>query len=86
LKGVWLAEQVLQHLALLFWRGQEIPRTVFEIAVSDGPLSPDEKRCLLKPGAGTVAPATGQSATNTSRAARPRLIRDRLGRLKEMLP
>jgi hypothetical protein len=29
------------------WRGKEIPRTVFEIAVSDGPLSPEEKRCLV---------------------------------------
>jgi hypothetical protein len=29
------------------WRGQEIPRTVFEIAVSDGPLSAAEKRYLL---------------------------------------
>jgi hypothetical protein len=29
------------------WRGKEIPRTVFEIAVSDGPLTPDERRCLL---------------------------------------
>ena len=29
------------------WQGKEIPRTVFEIAVSDGPLSPEEKRCLV---------------------------------------
>jgi hypothetical protein len=29
------------------WRGKEIPRTVFEIAVSDGPLTKDEERCLL---------------------------------------
>ncbi|HVS40577.1 MAG TPA: hypothetical protein VMS17_33790 [Gemmataceae bacterium] len=29
------------------WKGKEIPKTVFEIAVSDGPLSPEEKRCLL---------------------------------------
>jgi hypothetical protein len=29
------------------WRGQEIPRTVFEIAVSEGPLTPDEARFLL---------------------------------------
>jgi hypothetical protein len=29
------------------WRGQEIPRTVYEIAVTDGPLSPEEKRCLV---------------------------------------
>jgi hypothetical protein len=29
------------------WRGQEIPRTVFEIGVSSGPLSPEEKRCLV---------------------------------------
>jgi hypothetical protein len=29
------------------WRGKEIPRTVIEIAVSDGPLSPEEKRCLV---------------------------------------
>jgi hypothetical protein len=29
------------------WRGKEIPRTVFEIAVSDGPLSPEEARCLV---------------------------------------
>src|SRR5262249_32288663 len=28
------------------WRGKEIPKTVFEIAVSDGPLTPEEKRCL----------------------------------------
>jgi hypothetical protein len=29
------------------WNGKEIRRTVFEIAVSDGPLSPEEKRCLV---------------------------------------
>jgi hypothetical protein len=29
------------------WRGKEIPRTVFEIAVTDDPLSPQEKRCLV---------------------------------------
>src|SRR6266571_5007969 len=29
------------------WRGKEISKTVFEIAVSDGPLGPEEKRCLL---------------------------------------
>jgi hypothetical protein len=29
------------------WRGKEIPRTVFEIAVSEGPLSPEEKRSIL---------------------------------------
>jgi hypothetical protein len=29
------------------WRGKEIPRTVFEIAVADGPLTPEEERCLL---------------------------------------
>ncbi len=29
------------------WRGKEIPKTVFEIAVSDGPLSKEEKRCLV---------------------------------------
>jgi hypothetical protein len=29
------------------WRGKEIPRTVFEIAVSEGPLGPEEKRCLV---------------------------------------
>jgi hypothetical protein len=29
------------------WRGKEIPRCVFEIAVSEGPLSPEEKRCLV---------------------------------------
>jgi hypothetical protein len=29
------------------WRGKEIKRTVFEIAVSDGPLSPEETRSLL---------------------------------------
>jgi hypothetical protein len=29
------------------WQGKEIPRTVFEIAVSDGPLSPEEKRSLV---------------------------------------
>jgi hypothetical protein len=29
------------------WRGKEIPRTVFEIAVTNDPLTPDEKRCLL---------------------------------------
>jgi hypothetical protein len=31
------------------WRGQEIRRTAFEIAVTEGPLSPDERRCLLAP-------------------------------------
>jgi len=30
------------------WRGKEIRKTVFEIAVSDGPLSPEEKRLLLR--------------------------------------
>jgi hypothetical protein len=30
------------------WRGQEIPRTVFEIAVTGDPLDADEQRCLLK--------------------------------------
>jgi hypothetical protein len=29
------------------WRGKEIPRTTFEIAVSAGPLSPAEKRDLV---------------------------------------
>jgi hypothetical protein len=29
------------------WRGKEIPKTVFEIAVSDGPLSPEEKKSLV---------------------------------------
>jgi hypothetical protein len=29
------------------WRGQEVPRTVFEVAVSDGPLTDDERRSLL---------------------------------------
>jgi hypothetical protein len=29
------------------WRGKEIRRTVFEIAVSEGPLSPAEKRDLV---------------------------------------
>jgi hypothetical protein len=29
------------------WRGKEIRRTVFEIAVSDGPLSPKEKLSLV---------------------------------------
>jgi serine/threonine protein kinase len=29
------------------WRGQEIPRTVFEIAVTAEPLSDEEQRCLL---------------------------------------
>jgi hypothetical protein len=29
------------------WRGEEIPRTVFEIAVTDEPLSDEERRCLL---------------------------------------
>jgi serine/threonine protein kinase len=31
------------------WRGEQIPRTVFEIAVTDQPLTPEEERCLLKP-------------------------------------
>jgi serine/threonine protein kinase len=29
------------------WRGKEIPRTVFEIAVTAEPLTEDEQRCLL---------------------------------------
>jgi hypothetical protein len=29
------------------WRGKEIPKTVFEISVTDGPLTAEEKRCLL---------------------------------------
>jgi hypothetical protein len=29
------------------WRGKEIKRTVFEIGVAEGPLSPDQKRNLL---------------------------------------
>ncbi len=29
------------------WRGKEIPRTVFEIGVSDGPLSPEDQRSLV---------------------------------------
>jgi hypothetical protein len=29
------------------WRGEEIPRTVFEIAVTNEPLSDEERRCLL---------------------------------------
>jgi hypothetical protein len=29
------------------WRGDEIPRTVFEIAVTNEPLTDEEKRCLL---------------------------------------
>jgi serine/threonine protein kinase len=31
------------------WRGKEIPRTVFEIAVTAEPLTAQEKRCLLAP-------------------------------------
>jgi serine/threonine protein kinase len=31
------------------WKGQQIPRTVFEIAVTDKPLTAEEERCLLKP-------------------------------------
>jgi serine/threonine protein kinase len=30
------------------WRGEEIPKTVFEIAVTDGPLTAEEKRSLVK--------------------------------------
>jgi len=30
------------------WRGKEIPKTVFEIAVSPGPLTPEERRSLLR--------------------------------------
>jgi hypothetical protein len=30
------------------WRGKQIRRTAFEVAVSDGPLSADEKRYLLR--------------------------------------
>ncbi len=29
------------------WRGKQIRRTIFEIAVTDGPLSPAEERCLV---------------------------------------
>jgi serine/threonine protein kinase len=29
------------------WRGDEIPRTIFEIAVTNDPLTDDERRCLL---------------------------------------
>jgi hypothetical protein len=29
------------------WRGKEIPKTAFEIAVSTDPLSPTEQRWLL---------------------------------------
>jgi len=29
------------------WRGKELPRTAFEIAVSDGPLTAEEKRSLV---------------------------------------
>ena len=29
------------------WKGQQIPRTVFEIAVTDKPLTAEEERCLL---------------------------------------
>jgi hypothetical protein len=29
------------------WRGKEIPRTVFEISVTNGPLGPEERRILL---------------------------------------
>jgi serine/threonine protein kinase len=31
------------------WRGEQMPRTVFEIAVTDQPLTAEEERCLLKP-------------------------------------
>jgi hypothetical protein len=31
------------------WRGQQIPRTAFEIAVTDKPLTAEEERCVLKP-------------------------------------
>jgi hypothetical protein len=30
------------------WRGEEIPKTVFEVAVTDGPLTTEEKRSLVK--------------------------------------
>jgi hypothetical protein len=29
------------------WKGKEIKRTAFEISVTDDPLSPEEKRCLV---------------------------------------
>lgn len=29
------------------WKGHEIPKTEFEIAVTEGPLTPDEKKCLV---------------------------------------
>jgi hypothetical protein len=29
------------------WRGKEIPKTVFEISLTDGPLTAEEKGCLL---------------------------------------
>jgi hypothetical protein len=29
------------------WRGKEIPKTVFEVGVTEGPLSPEEKRLIL---------------------------------------
>jgi hypothetical protein len=40
------------------WRGKEIPRTAFEIAVSDAPLTPEEKRSLVS------APAPDQAAAD----------------------
>ena len=30
------------------WRGAQIPKTVFEVAVSAGPLTPEEQRWLLQ--------------------------------------
>jgi hypothetical protein len=38
------------------WRGKEIPRTFFEVAVTEGPLSPQEKRCLVSPYPARSAP------------------------------
>jgi hypothetical protein len=38
------------------WRGKEIARTFFEIAVTEGPLSPQEQYCLVSPDPARAAP------------------------------
>jgi hypothetical protein len=48
------------------WRGREIPRTVFEIAVSDGPLGPQDMRSLLASSAPSPAERTTLSTASLS--------------------
>jgi hypothetical protein len=71
------------------WQGKEIRRTVFEIGVSDGPLSQAEKDCLVSaefindpPEAKTTALSTESPDLTASLAGSSKLTRDNFDLIK----